>query len=1188
MTTVEDFMPKYPNIHDLPEADFLNAYNDESFEQVIFKKREFFEERLPMEETGLIQPGTLMKHQRIISRFLSDNTTYNSLLLFHETGTGKSCVTVGVVENIRNSFPNNEFTGAVVLAPRDKLLRNYKDEIVFKCTDGRYKPEDYESLKPEQKTKRINAQLKAYYQFDTYEKFAKKIGATSASSRLSDEAIISQYSYKIIILDEVHHLTEKPDRQRADAAATGVDKYKAIYRFLHLVKNCKIMIMSATPMKDDPSEIAPLMNLIIPQSESLPVKDQFKLEFFPEESDGEISNAELLRRAFKGRVSHIKSMTSTVRKVYMGEQLDELQLLPVVGCEMSDYQTRYYNVAYAIDTEGESGGVYSNSQQASLFVFPPLAEGDDGGESGSSVFSKNGSNNLYIETKTPSRLGGIKKQATYSLSAAFKRWLRDGDSDEQTNILNNIAHCSCMYADTLRNIIRAVEEGRNTFVYCSYVYGSGLILFSLLMNLLGFQKASATSNQVGHDHRRYFLASNAAASELDKLKERFNDPDNRNGRDISVILGSGVISEGFTFENIQEIQILTPHWNYSETIQAIGRGLRLNSHKSLIENGESDIQVRIYQRVPIPNNGSPSIFLRMYAISERKDIQIKKIERIMKTSAFDCALAYQRNHRQGYDGQRDCDYMECDYICDGFTSIDQYSSPPLPPPGSPSIGDIQLDETTYRLYYNGLLIEQLKIFVTQELFLLTLPSSQNDESIFSIRLTEIEDLINSAEILEQIFEEGSRNISIFEILTALREIINDNIPVLDKYGLISYLRESNNIYYLLRQVSHSENPSLSYYTKNISLWGGCTYKQAVDSIGKSNMPDRITKLCSITVFEEFQKAFETLPLEIQNSMIEQCIEVDDALRRSGSLRSVGNPTVREFVNKIGADDIFLLNNGTVVNTFPESNMKSIQNASNRWLVDGQWNKYDPYLFYTKTERSVVKAENSDMSGIEVDKELERRWGKMSKDEKAPYIRSSENELAEIEEKVRLKKKEHLERFFSSPYRYYGIWDKKKQKFWVADTKGVDLNATVDGRGGKGGAGKTRDCKSWSKPEILSILLSLSVDIPDETPERSLSLQQVQDRLNSDARKVLNLGDLDSTTQSLLSSLDGKQRLLYWCKESHSSLCETLRRWFEENDLLDVSNINIKSVLKNKSKEKVKNKKVKGRKKVPKKKREPKD
>ena len=1178
MTTVEDFMPKYPNIHNLSEAEFLNPYNDEeSFEEVIFKKREFFEERLPIEETILARPGTLMKHQRIIARFLSDHTAYNSLLLFHETGTGKSCVTVGVVENIRSSL-NNEFTGALVLAPRDKLLRNYRKELVFKCTDGRYIPEDYYSLKPEQKTKRVNAQVKGYYQFDTYEKFAKKIGATSASSRLSDEALISQYSYKIIILDEVHHLTEKPDRQRADAAATGVDKYKAIYRFLHLVKNCKIMIMSATPMKDDPSEIAPLMNLILPQEDSLPVKDRFKLEFFPEESGGEINNTELLKRAFKGRVSHIKAMPSLVRKVYVGEQLDDLQLLPVVACQMSDYQTQHYNAAYITDTEGESGGVYSNSQQASLFVFPPLAEGDEGGESGTSVFNKNGINKTYIVTRAASTgLGGRKKSASYHLSTEFKRWLKEGDEDEQTNILNNVAHCSCMYAEALRGIIRAADQGRNTFVYCSYVYGSGIILFSLLLNLLGFSKAIASS-RAGIAHRRYFLASSSASSEMEELKERFNDPDNRNGRDISVILGSGVVSEGFTFENIQEIQILTPHWNYSETVQAIGRGVRLNSHKALIQNGDVDIEVRIYQRVPIPNDGAPSIFLRMYAISEKKDVQIKRVERIMKTSAFDCALAYQRNHRQGYDGQRDCDYMECDYICDGFDSIDEYSSPPLPPPDSAAVGDIQLDDTTYRLYYNSPLIEQLKNFVTQELFLLPLPSSRENEAVFRISLSEIEDQINSPQIIEQIFEEGSRTITTFEILTALRQIINDNIPVLDKYGLVSYLRETDNIYYLLRQVSHTEDPSLSYYTKNLSLWGGYSYQEAIDSIGKNYIPDRITKMCNITDFDEFQAAFVSLPLEIQNSMIEQCIEVDDAIRRSGTLRSRGIPTVRDFINRIATDDIFLLDDGTVVNTFPESNMKDIEGAKNRWMVNGQWKKYDAYTHYENAARATVRTENPRLSDAEVTKELKQRWNKMSKDDKIPYQQASDNELAEIQEKIRLKKKEHLERFFNSPYRYYGIWNSKQGKFWVADTKGVDLNATVDGRGGKGGAGKTRECKSWSKPDILSILLTLSVDIPDDAPERSLSTTEVQERLNSDARKVMTLGDLDSTTQSLLSSLDGKQRLLYWCKNSHASLCETLRDWFRENDLLDVSNITIKSVVKNKSKEKIKHKKIKSRRK----------
>ena len=1115
MTTVEDFLPKYPNIHNMAEADFLNPYDDgESFEEALFKKREFFQERLPIEETRLTRPGMLYRHQEIISRFLSDHTRYNSLLIFHETGTGKTCTSIGVIEKIRGS-KDNEFTGAIVLAPREKLLSNFKKELVFECTDGIYVPEDYERLTEAQQIKRVNAQVRSYYQLDTYEKFAKKI------NRLSPEAIRSQYSYKIIVFDEAHHLTEKSERQRAGATG-GFDKYQSLYRFLHEVKNCKIILMTATPMKDDPSEIAPLMNLLLPRQDALPIKERFSSTFFPEESTGQLENVELLRSAFKGRVSHIKSMPSLVRKVFMGERIGDLQLLPVVGCQMSDYQTVHYNAAYLADTEGESGGVYSNSQQASLFVFPPLAEGDEGGRSGSSVFNKNGTDQTYIRT-IESRLDAMKrkKPPSYSLSREFEKWLKHGDQDEHTNILNNIEQCSCMYADALRSILAAAEQGRCSFVYCSYVFGSGIILFSLLLKLLGF--SSATSGG-GIDHHRYFLASNASSTELDRELKRFNQPENRNGRDISVIIGSGVISEGFTFMNIQEIQILTPHWNYSETVQAIGRGHRLGSHQALIEDGATDVEVRIYQRVPIPNGGEPSIFLRMYSISEDKDIQIKKIERILKTSAFDCALTYQRNIRQGYDGERDCDYMECDYVCDGFQSIDEYSSPPLPPPGSLNDAGIELDDTTYRLYYNGPLVDQIKFFISQQLFLLPPPSSRDGGAVFRRTLSEIEEQINSPEIIEQIFEEGSRNITLFEILTALKQVIDDNVPVFDKYGLVSYLREQDDIYFLLRQVSHSEDPLLAYYTKNISLWGGCSYQEAITSIGNSRMPDRVTSMCQISDFDHFEQVFTALPLDLQNSMIEQCIEVEDAVRRSKSLRLQGNRTVREFINRIAQDDILILEDGTVVNTFPESNMKDVENAENRCLVEGKWVNYD----------------------------------------------------ADMAERVRLKKKAHLEPFFNSPYRYYGRWNAKLKKFWVTDTKGVDLNATVDGRGGKGGTGKTQDCGSWSKPQILAILLSLSVDIPEDAPERVLSTTEVQDRLaqkaNNDARKVLKLNDLDSTTSSLLRTLDGKQRLLHWCKSSHKQLCNILRDWFDENNLLDVSNITLKSVMKNKSKEKEKSKK----------------
>ena len=55
----------------------------------------------------------------------------------------------------------------------------------------------------------------------------------------------------------------------------------------------------------------------------------------------------------------------------------------------------------------------------------------------------------------------------------------------------------------------------------------------------------------------------------------------------------------------------------------------------------------------------------MYKISEDKDISIRSVLRLMTESAFDCALNYFRNHIDGTEGTRECDYMSCDYKCDG-------------------------------------------------------------------------------------------------------------------------------------------------------------------------------------------------------------------------------------------------------------------------------------------------------------------------------------------------------------------------------------------------------------------------------------------------------------------------------------------------------------------------------------------
>ena len=38
-------------------------------------------------------------HQTILSNLINPNTPYKGLLIFHETGTGKTCAAIGIAEN---------------------------------------------------------------------------------------------------------------------------------------------------------------------------------------------------------------------------------------------------------------------------------------------------------------------------------------------------------------------------------------------------------------------------------------------------------------------------------------------------------------------------------------------------------------------------------------------------------------------------------------------------------------------------------------------------------------------------------------------------------------------------------------------------------------------------------------------------------------------------------------------------------------------------------------------------------------------------------------------------------------------------------------------------------------------------------------------------------------------------------
>ena len=495
--------------------------------------------------------------------------------------TGKTAAAIGSIELIKNEKSN--YTGAIILAKGKNLLSNFKKELVEESTKGIYIPENVEYLTQQERIRRTNKLVREYYSFEFYDGKSAKDNtfyqfAQYLSSK-SDEFIIEKYSNKIIVLDEVHNIRIKDTEEGKE-----VYVYKEFHRFLHLIKNSKVLLLSGTPIKDTIDEFANIMNLILPLDEQFPIKDEFILEYF--DNKGEFYNVKKekimdIKSKLKGRVSYLKAVTSTIKKVFEGEKkVGNLKHFVVCKDYMGSFQSDVYTEVYEHDKGGDQA-FYTDSRQASLFVFPDKTFGDLGfgmeknkAKKKEKDIDKNKpiivNNNNIVEkaVKVRNKKGKMVDRFYYGISDNLKNILKPNKDTTHEEILQNIKIYSSKYESCIRKILESYKNKKSSFVYCEYIKGSSALLFSFILNLFGFNNSNGNETTKG---MRYVLLNTISSKphEIKFLVDRFNRPENLFGEYINVIIGSKVVSEGISFKNIQEEHILTPHWNYSETDQAI-------------------------------------------------------------------------------------------------------------------------------------------------------------------------------------------------------------------------------------------------------------------------------------------------------------------------------------------------------------------------------------------------------------------------------------------------------------------------------------------------------------------------------------------------------------------------------------------------------------------------------------------
>jgi hypothetical protein len=332
----------YPNLNDIDfnvKIASKKEFNDTKYDGTIHNNIKEHADALANADFE-IQP-----HQAFVKNFMSFQTPYNSLLLFHGLGSGKTCSAIGVCEEMRDYMKQMGINKRIIIVASENVQDNFKlqlfDERKLKLVDGVWNiractgnkllkeinPMNMKGMTKEKVISQIKTIINTYYIFLGYVQFAnyiiktmnyeeevkkqavkgderKKQGQKSKIQMLKDikielnsriiKRLSNEFDNRLIVIDEVHNIRKTDDNENKKVALNLELLVKA-------AKNMRFLLLSATPMYNSYKEIAWLLNLMNTNDRRgrIKVSDVF-------DKKGEIKNEELLIRKATGYISFVR------------------------------------------------------------------------------------------------------------------------------------------------------------------------------------------------------------------------------------------------------------------------------------------------------------------------------------------------------------------------------------------------------------------------------------------------------------------------------------------------------------------------------------------------------------------------------------------------------------------------------------------------------------------------------------------------------------------------------------------------------------------------------------------------------------------------------------------------------------------------------------------------------------------
>ena len=316
-------------------AGLYPTLNDPNFNTKIALRKEFFDTKMDVDHTKNVEEEAeilcnaqieLAPNQQFVRNFLSVETPYNSLLLYHGLGTGKTCSAISVAEEMRDYMKQMGITQQIIVIASPNVQENFRLQLfderelreiepgvwnIRACTGNKFikeiNPMNMKGLTRDKIIKQIRRLISSHYTFFGYNEFANYARTHASSVGISqDDAVIQEVRRKgaaaAARAAEVATVSRKGRKSAADIAkavemetlaietlsVTKLRKLfantliiidevhniritddnrdkrvaKILFQIVQKVNNVRLLLLSGTPMYNSYKEIVWLINLM--------------------------------------------------------------------------------------------------------------------------------------------------------------------------------------------------------------------------------------------------------------------------------------------------------------------------------------------------------------------------------------------------------------------------------------------------------------------------------------------------------------------------------------------------------------------------------------------------------------------------------------------------------------------------------------------------------------------------------------------------------------------------------------------------------------------------------------------------------------------------------------------------------------------------------------------------------------